>query len=186
MSEVLVLNAAFLPVEVISARDAIISLYQNKSFTVVESDKVMRSPSITFKVPHVISLLKHKKIPKRKVGYSSLKVLYRDDLTCQYCGKKFKVNDLTIDHIIPKSRWKEVKRTSKRNWTTWLNCVCACKWCNNKKGNDLLNETNMKLIRKPYVPTYMPHITVSYENAKTRGWLPFSNWNIRLIDRPSN
>ena len=141
----------------------------------------MRSPSITIKVPHVLTLLKHKKIPKRRVGFSKLNVMYRDDLTCQYCGNKFPMNELTLDHVIPRSRWHIVKRTSKRDWTNWNNCVCACKWCNNKKGNNLLSEIDMKVLRKPYIPTYLPKIVISYKKASEKGWLPFSKVNMRII-----
>lgn len=182
MTEVLVLNSGFIPLDIISDRNAICMLYQNKAYTVVESEKVMRSPSVTFRVPNVIALLKYKTIPKRKVGFSKLNVIYRDDMTCQYCGKSFQVDDLTVDHVIPKSRWREVKRTSKKNWTNWINCVCACKWCNNRKGNLLVEEANMQLLRKPFTPKYAPHIVIGRKKAENKGWLPFCNMTVRLVD----
>ena len=184
MSEVLKLNSAFLPLDVISVTDAITMLYQSKAFTVIETDKVMRSPSITMKVPSVISVINYHRTPKRKVGYSDLNVIYRDDMVCQYCGKRFEMTDLNIDHVIPKSRWQVIKRTSKRDWTNFLNCVCSCKWCNNKKGNMLLQEAKMKLIRKPFVPTYLPYIVVKHSVAKEKGWLPFSKYNMRFTHMP--
>lgn len=186
MSEVLVLNSAYLAHDVVSSRDAICYLYQNKAYSVVESDYVMRSPSIEFRVPNVIALLGKSKIRKQKVGFSKLNVIYRDDMICQYCGKQFDMNDLTVDHVIPKSRWAEVRRTSKRNWTNWLNCVCSCKWCNNAKGNNLLEEIKWKLARKPYEPEYLPRIIVSKNTAEKKGWLPFCGFNVRLVNTLCN
>ncbi|MCW7464375.1 HNH endonuclease [Leptospira levettii] len=47
---------------------------------------------------------------------------------CHYCGKKFKVEDLTMDHLIPLIRGgKSVK----------ANLVPACKDCNFKKKHSL-------------------------------------------------
>jgi 5-methylcytosine-specific restriction endonuclease McrA len=181
MTDVLVLSAGYIAHDVISDRDAICHLYKNTAYTVVESDRVMRSPSVEFKVPHVIALLTHKKVRKQKVGFSKLNVIYRDDCTCQYCGKQFSMNDLTVDHIIPKSRWMEIKRTSKRNWNNWQNCVASCKWCNNAKGNNLLEELKWKLIRKPFEPEYLPKIIVSKKKAEEKQWIPFCGYNVRLV-----
>ncbi|MCP4650332.1 MAG: HNH endonuclease [PVC group bacterium] len=183
-TDVLVLNAGFTALDIISKEESIRMLYTSKAYTVVESERTISSPSITMRVPNVIALLNYKSIPKRKVGFSKLSVIYRDNLTCQYCGEKFTMRDLTIDHIIPKSRWAKVKRTSKRNWTTWENCVCSCIWCNNKKGNRLLEETDMKLSRKPYIPKYLPKLIIDFKRAENKGWLPFTGWNVRLINSP--
>lgn len=180
MSEVLVLNSAFQALELISIKESIVHLYTGKAYTVVESDKTISSPSITMRIPNVIVLQKYHKVPKTRVNFSKLNTIYRDNMTCQYCGKQFSMNDLTIDHIIPRSRWLDFHK-KKEPVTNWLNVVCACRWCNNKKGNKLLEETDMKLLREPYIPTYMPKIVVSYNRAESKGWIPFSKFNIRLI-----
>lgn len=180
MKDVLVLSSGYLPLELISNKDAICLLYQNKAYTVIESDRVMRSPSITMKVPSVVALLENKVIPQRKISFSKLNVIYRDDQTCQYCGKQFPMNELTVDHVIPRSRWKQIKKTHKHNWSSWENCVCACKYCNNAKGNALLEELQWVLLSKPVEPTYMPRIAIPYHIADSRGWLPFCNYNVRF------
>lgn len=180
MKEVLVLSSGYVPLEIISNRDAICLLYQNKAYTVIEGERIMRSPSITMKVPSVVALLEHKVIPQRKALFSKLNVIYRDDQTCQYCGKQYPVNELTVDHIIPRSRWKQIKKTNKHNWSSWENCVCACKYCNNAKGNSLLEELHWELLSVPKEPTYLPRISVPYRVADARGWLPFCNYNVRF------
>ena len=182
MTEVLVLNSAFVPIRLISDRDSITLIWQNKAYPVIETEREMRSPKLVFRIPSVIALLNYGEFPRKKVEFSKLNVVYRDDQQCQYCGKRFNMNDLTIDHIIPKSRWAVEKRTSKRNWTNWMNCVCSCRWCNNKKGNKLLRETDMHLARSPYEPKYLPHIIIDYRKAEKKGWIPFCNLNVRLVN----
>ena len=71
-------------------------------------------------------------------------VLYsRDRHICAYCGDQFLAKELTIDHVMPKSRG------GKNNWT---NVVAACKPCNHKKGNRTPEEAKMHLLYVPYVP----------------------------------
>jgi len=79
-----------------------------------------------------------------KTIFSKKLVMRRDNYSCAYCGKKLKNNDLTIDHILPKSLGGK---------NTFLNCVTACFPCNSRKGNRALEETGMTLLIKPYVPT---------------------------------
>lgn len=182
MTDVLVLNSAFVPIRTVSDQESICLLYSNKCFTVVETDRVMRSPSLILKIPSVIALIGYSELPKKEVTFTKLNVLYRDDLRCQYCGKKFSVENLTIDHVIPISRWYIEKKTREKDWNNWENCVCACKACNNLKGNRLLSELRWQLAKKPVKPKYLPHIVVSYEKAKRKNWLPFVQFNVRLID----
>lgn len=182
-SDVLVLNSDYSVMDIISVKDAVIQLWLNKVYVVVPiEDKFIRSPSLTFKVPSVIAQIRYKKVPRKRVKFSRLNVLYRDDMKCQYCGKQFPLEDLTTDHIIPKSRWRQIKRTNKKNWTTWKNLVCSCKWCNNAKGNQLLSEIGWKLKREPFEPKYMAHFIIKHGKAASKGWLPFCNFNVKLIN----
>jgi hypothetical protein len=57
-----------------------------------------------------------------------------------YCGEKFHGADLTLDHIIPKSRGGD---------GSWHNLVCACKKCNHRKADRTPEEAGMKLLRRP-------------------------------------
>lgn len=67
----------------------------------------------------------------------------RDKNTCLYCGGEFATRDLTRDHVIPVSRGGE---------DTWSNVVSACKPCNHRKADRLLDELSMRLLAVPYVP----------------------------------
>lgn len=181
-TDVLVLNSGFIPIRITSARDAICLLTADKAIPVLQSDYIVRSPSISIKIPSVISILGYNDLPKRKVVFSKLNVIYRDDMTCKFCNKRYLIKDLTVDHIIPGSRWQDITGKSLREgYSSWGNMVCACKWCNNKKGNKLLSELGWVLNEKPAEPKYMPHIIISFEKAKTKGWLPFCSFNVKLI-----
>ena len=47
------------------------------------------------------------------------------DCTCIYCGETYDINELTIDHVHPRSRGGA---------THTNNSVCACWKCNQDKG----------------------------------------------------
>lgn len=83
-------------------------------------------------------------VPKRLTPTLSNDNLFGRDLNlCAYCGNRFDDKQLTNDHIMP---------TSRGGKTRWMNCVTACKRCNNRKGNYLLEDCGMKLLYVPYVP----------------------------------
>lgn len=176
-SEVLVLNSGFIPLRITNIHDAISLLVTEKAYSVIEEEEYITSPSLIVKIPSVIALLTYGEFPKRKVAFSKLNVIYRDDLTCQYCGIQHRVSELTIDHIIPRSRW-----TKNETPTNWLNLVACCKKCNSLKKNHLLSELGWHLIKKPIEPTYMPHLVISRKKADVKGWSPFCKINVRLIE----
>lgn len=181
MNEVLVLNSGFIPVRTVSIQESMCLLYTGKAYPVVEEDRYMRSPSMSIRIPSVLALIGYHEFPRRKVGFSKLNVIYRDEQICQYCGKRYNINELTVDHIIPRSRWRQESKDIAKGATNWTNLVCACKWCNRGKGDRLLRELGWKLIREPYEPEYLPHIVVTYDKANKKGWLPFCKFNVRII-----
>jgi len=80
----------------------------------------------------------------RESIYADRYVLYsRDRHLCAYCGNQFTAKELTIDHVLPRSR-------GGRN--LWTNVVAACKPCNHRKGNKTPEEARMHLLFVPYVP----------------------------------
>tara|TARA_B100000085_G_C18425065_1_gene464371 strand:+ start:431 stop:736 length:306 start_codon:yes stop_codon:yes gene_type:complete len=83
----------------------------------------------------------------------------RDGYSCQYCGS---TRDLTIDHVIPRS---------KGGGDTWDNLVACCDKCNVSKGNKYLHETNMKLRSKPKAP--ISSVMLELERTKIDEWKQF-------------
>lgn len=97
----------------------------------------------TVEVSSIIALKTKFKYKNRTPAFSNRNLFRRDLHTCAYCGKKAADQDLTKDHIKPYSRGGP---------TSWMNCVTACKKCNNKKDDRTPEEANMMLIYVPYVP----------------------------------
>jgi len=182
-SEVLVLNAGFIPIRITSVKEAICLLTSEKAVSVLEEDRYVRSPSLSIRIPSVISVTGYSSFPRKKVAFSKLNVIYRDDMVCQYCGHRFSMRELTVDHVIPRSRWEAVTgRDLAGHFSSWKNLVCACRWCNSRKGNRLISEIGWALLREPFEPEYMPHLVISHDKAEKKGWLPFCSINVKIID----
>lgn len=122
---ILVLNSSYEPINITNWKRAVVLLLKQKAQVLSK---------------RVIRLLTYVKIPVSKImsHRPSKSMIYkRDKHKCQYCGS---TKDLTIDHIIPKSRGGE---------DTWENLVVACSTCNTKKGDIPLEQTGMRLAKKP-------------------------------------
>ena len=144
----LVLNADFqplsyYPLSLYSWQDAIKSVFLERVSIIETYEKIVSSPSISFRLPSVIAL-KDYVMPKRQPAFTRFNVFLRDNFTCQYCCKRFSANELTFDHLVPRCL------TGK---TTWNNVVSACTSCNLKKGRRLLKSTDMKLFKIPTRPS---------------------------------
>ena len=94
-------------------------------------------------------------IPYRTPTLSNRALFRRDQNVCAYCGNEFKVEHLTRDHIIPRS---------KQGKDTWTNVVTACGGCNRKKDNLTLEESKMKLLYVPYTPNKSEFLILSNRN----------------------
>jgi 5-methylcytosine-specific restriction endonuclease McrA len=92
------------------------------------------------RLPSVIRLLEYRRIPHQTRALSRKNILMRDRYTCQYCLRSSPAIELTLDHVVPRSRAGE---------TTWENLVACCHQCNNRKGNRTPDESGMKLVRAP-------------------------------------
>lgn len=181
---VLILNSGMIPIDICRVKDAIVLQVLEKVNAIkVEEEMRIRSQYLSFPLPRVIGLFNYHKVPRKKVVYSRLNIIYRDDMKCMYCGKRYPIDFLTVDHLIPRSRWDDVP-DNKRPETIncWENQVCACKTCNAIKGNNLLYECNLKLIKQPYEPKYMPNLIISRTKAEKYGWLEFLTHNVKIVD----
>lgn len=86
----------------------------------------------------------------------SRKLLYaRDHNICGYCGGEFHIGELTIDHVLPKSRGGK---------DTWTNCVTSCQRCNHAKGNKTPEEWGTKLVYVPYAVNRYEKMILSNRN----------------------
>ncbi len=148
MSKVLVLNASYEPLNITSWRRAIILLLKDKAEQVEHNGRLIYD---SIPLPTVIRLRHYVHVPYKEIPLTRRNVLYRDSHQCQYCGCYGE--DLTIDHVIPRSRY---------GGDTWDNVVSACVRCNVKKGNRTPKEAGMPLIRPPR----RPHSSLYFEISK--------------------
>jgi 5-methylcytosine-specific restriction endonuclease McrA len=158
VSSVLVLNATYEPLSVVSVRRAVVLLLKEKAEMVEAAEAELRSEHVTMPMPLVIRLVYYVRIPYRvALPLTRRTVLARDHYTCQYCGKQPPRKDLTVDHVLPRSRGGH---------TSWENVVTACQRCNGHKGNRTPEEANMRLLSRPGQPRYVALAMV--ESADTR------------------
>ena len=139
-SPVLVLNATYEPVNVTPARRAIVLVLKGVATTEEENGSFVHSARLAVRIPSVIRLTEFRRIPFQTRALSRKNILMRDRYTCQFCSRVFPAGELTLDHVIPRSRGGH---------TDWDNLVACCHSCNNRKGDRLPEEAGLKLMRSP-------------------------------------
>lgn len=159
--KVLVLNYDFNPISVCTVQRAFILTYLKKT-ELVKSANGYKLHSVTdsFPLPAVIRLKKYVHIPYKGVALTRQNIFKRDHFVCQYCGTG---KDLTLDHVIPRS---------KGGRSTWDNLITACRRCNSRKGDYSPDQAGIKLMTKPFKPTYMMFLR-DYSGYHCEEWLPF-------------
>jgi 5-methylcytosine-specific restriction endonuclease McrA len=137
---VLVLNASYEPINICAARRAIVLVLKGVAHAEEHAESQIHAARTHLPMPSVIRLLEYRRIPHQTRALSRKNILMRDRYTCQYCGKALPSAEMTLDHVIPRSRAGE---------TTWENLVACCNPCNNRKGSRTPEEAGMKLHRAP-------------------------------------
>ncbi len=174
MEQVLLLNITYEPLKVIDWKRAISLLLLGKVEVLEEYTRAIHSVSFTIKLPSVIRLLRLVKRPKTPIKFSRQNIYSRDKYRCQYCGGSFPAEELTYDHVIPKSRGGKTK---------WTNIVTCCVDCNRRKGGRTPQEAKMKLVREPTRPTWLPalKITIGFGQVP-QSWRDYLYWNVELLE----
>lgn len=197
---VLVLNRLYMAVRVVSARRAFSLLLRNLAEVVSvedagylsydigswievsqlkaqferETHDFVRTVRFEIAVPRIIRLLGYDRLPRQEVKLNRRNIYARDNSTCQFCGKKFSTQELSLDHVIPRSQGGK---------TTWDNLVCACVYCNAKKGGRTPHQAHMKLMKLPVKPKRNPVINVRLGSDKYASWKHFLDhayWSVEL------
>lgn len=144
-SGVILLNADYSYLNVVSWKKAITLICKGKVEVLEASKRIIRNAERTIEilVPKIMRLIKMiRTLYKNKVPYSKRNVYIRDGFECAYCHSE--PARLTLDHVQPKSRGGK---------STFENTVAACKECNLKKGDQTPSECGMYLRKQPYAPT---------------------------------
>jgi 5-methylcytosine-specific restriction endonuclease McrA len=140
MSRALVLNATYEPLCVVPTRRALLLVLQAKAELLAATGRVFHSARFTLDEPSVVRLSYFVRVPHQAhVALNRKAIFARDGHKCQYCGAQAE----NIDHILPRS---------KGGLHSWDNVVAACRRCNARKRDHLLEESGMKLRRQPAIP----------------------------------
>ena len=201
-SNVLVLNKHYAAVRVISARRAFCMLFKRIAEIVSIEDtrftshdfeswrevselraeyerehhEWVRCVRFELAVPKIVRLLFYDRLPRMPVNLTRRNIYARDRNRCQYCGRKFPTTELSLDHVIPRSRGGQM---------IWGNVVCCCVECNARKGGRLPREAGMKLVAKPIKPKRSPVVILRLTSEKYASWKQFLDaayWNVELRD----
>jgi 5-methylcytosine-specific restriction endonuclease McrA len=199
-ANVLLLNRLYMAVRVVSARRALTLLYRELAEVVSVDDGEylsydfddwvevshakerfqpeqydwVRTVHFQIAVPKIIRLLGYDKLPATGVKLNRRNLFARDQSRCQYCGRRYPTNELSLDHVIPRSQGGK---------NTWTNIVCACIHCNVRKGGRTPAQAHMKLILLPAKPKRSPVLTLKLSDSKYASWkqfLDFAYWNVEL------
>jgi hypothetical protein len=163
MDRVLVLNSDYTPLNVTDLRRGFILVSKGKAEIVKEDAKKIVTTIGEFVRPLIIRLVNYVRFRRGGIKVGRRRVFKRDGYQCGYCGSK---KNLTIDHIIPRSKGGD---------NSWTNLVTCCNRCNNDKDDKTPEEAGMKLIVKVYEPTIFS--SVISEDVELI-WNSFKNtWN---------
>jgi 5-methylcytosine-specific restriction endonuclease McrA len=182
--QVLVLNRHWVAVHVCTVRRALTLLFQEMARVVDEElqahdfgswrelsefaqsgSLLIRAPAFQLLVPKVIVLTHYHRCPPRTVRFNRRNIFLRDRHTCQYCGRHGSQAELTIDHLVPRSRGGR---------TAWDNVVLACTACNTRKGSRLPDECGMHPVHHPRSPSWLGALqSVSVEEDNRSLWQRF-------------
>lgn len=140
MKYTLKLDAAYRPLDVVNCFKSVNMVLSGRALAIENYDEEIH-PGVL--IPSVIVLKHYVRAYPFFKNCNRKNVIWRDKNICQYCSKKYSFSELTLDHVLPKS---------KGGHKTWENIVACCKPCNSKKGNKLLSQTKLNLLKTPQPP----------------------------------
>lgn len=162
----LILNSAYYPINVVGWKTAM-AYYFDTDNTVLETykDQFVYGVKKAIPLPAVI-MVDSFNVRQSRIKFKAETMFIRDGYRCSYCGEKFPVSKLEVEHIMPKSRGGA---------TSWLNCTTACRDCNGAKSNRTPEEACMSLLFPPYVPRYDMDFFMKWNGFvydEWKAWIP--------------
>lgn len=124
---------------------------------------LIRSARLALIPPEVILLTTYDGLGTRSVVFSRKNLFKRDHSTCQYCGVQPGPGELTVDHVVPRSRG---------GLSSWENCVLACVECNKRKADKSPEKAGLKLRKAPRKPSWRALTRVSLHQRR-ESWEQF-------------
>lgn len=160
--KVLLLNASYESLGLIGIPRAIRLVWKGAAEVIeFDGDRVLRSQRFVFPIPSVIRLMVYVDVRGRQSRSPNMRtgIFVRDCYRCQYCGVKGIALELTLDHIMPRSRGGR---------TVAENLCAACKACNQRKGDRTPEEARMPLLSNPSALSYGLEKAAVYRAAESR------------------
>jgi 5-methylcytosine-specific restriction endonuclease McrA len=159
---VLVLNSSFEPISIRSARRALTLVVKDRA---VIQEHTGREVAKGIMFPSVIRLKEFRYIPIRPQIVSRKNIFLRDRNICQYCWKHFSTAELTLDHIMPRSRGGK---------DTWVNLCACCQKCNKFKADRTPEEAGMTLLHTPRPASiHTSRFILKMLGAEDESWRPY-------------
>ena len=186
----LVLNRNWQPVAVATVARALVKVWNDAARVVNPSDyqlytwadwsslrpshdePFIQTSQMRLRVPEVVTLTTYDRVPANAVPFSRRNIFKRDRFTCQYCGRQPGSEELTIDHVVPRSH---------QGSTSWENCVLACISCNKQKADRSPEQAEMRLRKQPMRPRWNP--LYGLHQMRIDSWSRFVSeayWNVEL------
>jgi 5-methylcytosine-specific restriction endonuclease McrA len=162
--QTLILDQGYQPQRIVPWQRAVCLLFVGKAEVVEDYGEHVNSVSFSMPMPAVVRMTRTPKRYRRDVRFSRLHVLLRDAFRCQYCGETKRGDELTYDHVMPRSRGGP---------TSWENIASACRPCNLAKGNRTPAEARMPLLKRPMKPTWLPPLKSVAHGAVPESWRMF-------------
>ena len=164
----LLLSQGYEPIKIIPWQRAMVLLTLHKVDVVEEYDTEIRAMSLVVNVPAVVRLRKAFRRHAKPVKFSRVNIYARDGYRCQYCAARCSIDELTYDHVTPRSRGGR---------TTWDNIVSCCYACNAEKANRTPVEARMKLLSTPTRPTWIPSVQIRVSTKSVPdAWRDYVYW----------
>ena len=166
-SQILALDIAGNPFEWISPQDAIHYYATDKvAWALGEREFVFRGGVSNagvlsqIAVKPIIAIARSERMAKvlrrqMPLGDDNSLLFARDRNTCAFCGNVFARQHLSRDHVLEKTHGGP---------DTWMNCVTACRTCNQAKGAKHVDQFR-PLLYVPYVPCRFEHFILSGRNV---------------------
>ncbi|MEZ6137795.1 MAG: HNH endonuclease [Pirellulaceae bacterium] len=187
---VLVLNRFYMAIRVINVRRGLTLLYRGCAEVITIEDgqyanydfeswcevsqiyalekqsgeDYIQAVNFEIQVPRIVRLTRYDRVPVSTVRFNRKNLFARDGHCCQYCGQTRPVNQLSLDHVIPRSHGGK---------TTWENIVCSCMSCNSRKGGRTPSQAGMHLLTKPVRPRSNPAMALPLDDPRYFSWKTF-------------
>ena len=189
-ASVLVLNRFYMAVRVVTVRRALTLLYracaevvtlENDQYTSYDfadwkevsqlnasekqlGEDYIQAVGFELQAPRIVRLTRFDRMPLQTVRFNRKNLFARDDHTCQYCGRQKPTNQLSLDHVVPRSHGGQ---------TTWENIVCCCLRCNCRKGGRTPQQARMRLLSRPAKPRNNPLLAQPIQDPRYECWKTF-------------